>query len=359
MKRILHLSNFTLLKLKGCATNSMQTKISNGLIRNGYAVFQYSDRYMCRIFSLTGHMNKLGRYRTNKHFLEYTLALKPDALVIGHADVIETETLLELKSRLPDLRILEWNFDGIGAGSNPYFEAECSFNVHKLLKKFPAVDALLVTTAEKKYFKPFMGRGKTIAFLPNIVDLSLETERNFEKSNLPYDFIFPCRPKRPRHFCGKPVQIEEIVQQITQLPQLKTIFPGFDSPLREAAAYQDILSQTAMGLNLSHTNDVYLYSSDRLAHFMGNGLLTFVDKRTGYKDLFNKNEMVFYEEPSELYEKILFYRKNDTERKRISQAGHEKYVYLFNEKRIGKYLSDILFDQLIPTDYPFPTLITS
>lgn len=358
MKRILHVSNFTLLKLKGCAANSMQTKISNGLIRNGHAVFQYSDRDMCRIFSLTGHMNQLGRWRTNKHFLNYALALKPDALVIGHADVIETETLLTLKSRLPDLRILEWNFDGIGAGSNPYFEAECAFNVNKLLKKEPAVDALLVTTAEKKYFKPFLEKGKKVGFLPNMVDSSLERARNFEKTNLPYDFIFPCRPKRPRHFCGKPVQIEKIVNEINQIPNLKTIFPGYDTPLLEAAAYQDILSQTAMGLNLSHTNDVYLYSSDRLAHFMGNGLLTFVDKRTGYADLFNETEMVFYEEPAELYEKIAFYQKHDTTRQQISQAGYEKYTALFNEKRIGQYISDVLFDTFTPADYPFPTLIT-
>ena len=113
-----------------------------------------------------------------------------------------------------------------------------------------------------------------------------------------------------------------------------------------------------MGLNLSHTNDVYLYSSDRLAHFMGNGLLTFVDKRTGYADLFNEMEMVFYEEPAELYEKIAFYQKHDTTRQQISQAGYEKYTALFNEKRIGQYISDVLFDTFTPADYPFPTLIT-
>lgn len=51
----------------------------------GMPFFNTRDRDMCRIFSLTGHMNQLGRWRTNKHFLNYALALKPDALVIGHA----------------------------------------------------------------------------------------------------------------------------------------------------------------------------------------------------------------------------------------------------------------------------------
>lgn len=357
MKRILHVSNFTHQKLKGCVCNSMQIKISNGLIRNGYAVFNYSDRDMCRMFSLTGHMNKVGHMRTNKHFLKYATDLKPDAIIIGHADVIKTETLLELKQKFPDLRILEWNFDGIGAGSNPTFEVECQFNVRKLLEKLPAVDVLLATTAEKSYFKPFLGYGKTVGFLPNIVDTSLETARNCDKSDLTYDLIFPCRPKRPRHFCGNVLKVEQIVSDLNQIPNLKTVFPGFSTPLLEAAAYQNMIEQAAMGINLSHTNDVYLYSSDRLAHFMGNGLLTFVDKRTGYGDLFSDKEMIFYEQPDELYEKISFYRQNVAERQRIARAGRERYIHLFNEVKIGKYIADLLFNQIMPDAYEFPTLM--
>ena len=69
MKRIIHVSNFNLLRLKGCFINGMPTKISNGFIRNGYFVMNYPDRDLCRMFGY-GHMNFLGKCRLNKHLIE-------------------------------------------------------------------------------------------------------------------------------------------------------------------------------------------------------------------------------------------------------------------------------------------------
>ena len=55
MKNIVHISNFNLMRLKGCFQNGFPIKISNGLIRNGYAVLNYPDRDLCRMFGF-GHM---------------------------------------------------------------------------------------------------------------------------------------------------------------------------------------------------------------------------------------------------------------------------------------------------------------
>ena len=44
------------------------------------------------------------------------------------------------------------------------------------------------------------------------------------------------------------------------------------------------ISQSKMGLNLSRGKPVKYYSSDRIAQLMGNGLLTFIDKKTHYSD---------------------------------------------------------------------------
>ncbi len=41
MKNIVHISNFNLMRLKGCFQNGFPIKISNGLIRNGYSVLNY------------------------------------------------------------------------------------------------------------------------------------------------------------------------------------------------------------------------------------------------------------------------------------------------------------------------------
>ena len=46
-----------------------------------------------------------------------------------------------------------------------------------------------------------------------------------------------------------------------------------------------------MGLNLSRGKPTKYYSSNRIASLIGNGLLTFIDKKTQLNDFFNKNEI--------------------------------------------------------------------
>ena len=49
-----------------------------------------------------------------------------------------------------------------------------------------------------------------------------------------------------------------------------------------------------MGLNLSRTNSVKYYSSNRISSLIGNGLMTFIDRRTQLSDFFDDDEVVFY-----------------------------------------------------------------
>ena len=71
---------------------------------------------------------------------------------------------------------------------------------------------------------------------------------------------------------------------------------------------------------------------------MGNGLLTFIDKKTHMSDFFNKNDFVSYNGINDLSDKINFYKKNEKLRKKIAENGKKKYFKLFNEQRITKYI---------------------
>ena len=48
-----------------------------------------------------------------------------------------------------------------------------------------------------------------------------------------------------------------------------------------------------MGLNLSRGLPTKYYSSNRIASIMGNGLLTFIDKKVQMDDFFNKMKLYF------------------------------------------------------------------
>ena len=101
------------------------------------------------------------------------------------------------------------------------------------------------------------------------------------------------------------------------------------------------LANSKMGLNLSRGLPTKYYSSNRIASLMGNGLLTFVDKKTQLNDIFNKNEIVIYNGINDLTEKINYFKKNDKLRIKIASTGRKKYFKLFNEVRTTKYILDI------------------
>ena len=95
-----------------------------------------------------------------------------------------------------------------------------------------------------------------------------------------------------------------------------------------------------MGLNLSRGLPTKYYSSNRIASLMGNGLLTFIDKKTQMSDFFNNNEIIFYSDINDLSEKIKFYKKNEKSRVKIAKNGKKKYFKLFNELETTKYIID-------------------
>ena len=61
-----------------------------------------------------------------------------------------------------------------------------------------------------------------------------------------------------------------------------------------------------MGLNLSRTNSVKYYSSNRISSLIGNGLMTFIDEKTQLRDFFDDNEIVFYKGIEDLSKKLSF-----------------------------------------------------
>ena len=102
-----------------------------------------------------------------------------------------------------------------------------------------------------------------------------------------------------------------------------------------------------MGLNLSRGTPTKHYSSNRIATFVGNGLLTFIDEKVKMDTFFKKDELIFYNNLEDLVDKINFYSRNYKSRIQISKKGQKKYFKLFNEKKISKYIVDISLGKLV------------
>jgi hypothetical protein len=147
--------------------------------------------------------------------------------------------------------------------------------------------------------------------------------------------------------------VEELARRIQAAsPELRPLFLGmFGAGNVAGITYQRVLESARMGLNLSRRSDVYLYSSNRMAHLVGNGILTFIDRATGFGELFGEDELAFYGTEAELFDKLRLYQNDDAERRRVAERGWRKYHRIFGCEVVAKYLIDAVEGKVDPARF--------
>ena len=98
------------------------------------------------------------------------------------------------------------------------------------------------------------------------------------------------------------------------------------------------IANSSMGINLSRGKPVKYYSSDRIAQLMGNGLLTFVDKKTCFSDFLSSDKIIYYDDINDLSYKLNKYKKDHKERKRIAKNGKEFYLKELNSTIVADFI---------------------
>ena len=331
---IVHVGNFP-FGLKPGFQHGVAVKLSNGLIRNGHLVLNFSDRDIARARAPLGS-RRLGILPANAALLGFCRHHRPDVLLLGHADVIRPATIAQVRADLPGLRVAQWNVD-------PLFEPD---NLRRIAAKLDVVDATFVSTAGAPMAALRAG-GRLVAFLPNPVDASIERGRCDLADSLPHDLFYACgHPSRPkRTICGQDWDMEAFIRALqARLPALRLCLGGLlGRPHLQGAAYQAALESSALGLNVSRRADHPLYSSDRLAQFAGNGLVVLMERATEYDAIFGDDAMAFFSSFDELVAQIARLTAEPARRRAIAAAGRARYFALFNERAVAARLLDILF----------------
>jgi hypothetical protein len=346
--RILHAGNFG-TRAKGAALNSVAPKLSRGLVRAGHAVVDFDDRAVARAATPFGGL-ALGRAAANRAFGRLVTDVRPDVLLLGHADTVAAATIAGLRRALPAMRVVQWNVD-------PLFEAG---NVARIRDKLAVVDATLVSTAGEA-LRVCARPGMRLGFLPNPVDFSVETGQAHARADLPFDLFYGCgHPSRPlRNLCGRDWAMDAFMAALAaRVPGLRARLAGLGgAPHVAGAPYQAALGDCAMGLNASRRNDVLLYSSDRLAQMAGSGQFVLVDRATGYDRLFGAGEMGFFASLEDLAGLVRAMMAEPAARQAAAAAGRARYHALFNETRVARYVVGVATDTHDPAEYEWPTLI--
>ncbi len=330
--KILHVTNFN-ERHNGRLFYNTGRRINNGFIRNGHGVLEFSDRDIVSYYRSLGDLN--GSRRLNEKLINVTNNYVPDIIVLGHADLIKTETLLSIKKTFPHIKIAQWFLDRMDS----YWE----INRKRFLDKIDIVDASFCTTSPDILKLP---KDKNIFYIPNPVDESFEYLSNYKNKSI-YDVFFALSHgvHRGKLKVGKKDDREIFIKKLLQkTPNVKFDIYGMNNiqPIW-ADQFFKVLSNCKMGLNLSQGKPVKYYSSDRLAQLVGNGLLTFVDRKTMFENFFSKDEMVFYDNIDDLSEKITKYSNDDKERIKISKKGMKKYFKYFSSSKVSNFIINKTF----------------
>ena len=314
---------------------SIGKKFTNGFIRNGHDVLEISDRDYVK------QNRSLSLKSSNQRFQDYLINTfknyNPDFFIFGHTKNIELDTIKEIKTFNPNIIISQWNEDPVM--KNLDYSKK---NLDNISIYSDVVDNNFITTHVSVLKKQNLNiKNLHFFFIP--VDKNIECYDVY-KLNPTNDLFYAMSHGVNRAILKEGKVDERIIfldQLIQKINDINYDFYGFQNkePIWGNQFYEALIN-SKMGLNLSRGTPTKHYTSNRIASLMGNGLLTFVDKKTDMDDFFNKKEIIFYENITDLSDKIRFYKKNDRLRKKIASAGKKKYFKLFNELITTKYIID-------------------
>ncbi len=321
---------------------SLGKKFTNGFIRNGHDVLEISDRDFIK------QNREIGFKSTKDKFQEYLINTfknyNPNFMFFGHTNNINLNTIDEIRKLNKNLIISQWNEDPIMKSLKDSKE-----NIEKISYYGSEVDHNFITTDPSIYLKQ-NNKINNLHFLFVPVDKNIEC----------YD-VYKLKPRKDLFYAmshgvnratlkkGKnDNRIHFLNSLIKKLNGINYDFYGFENrePVWGDNFYKALIN-SKMGLNLSRGLPTKYYSSNRIASLMGNGLMTFIDKKTSLDDIFTKKEIVFYSNLEDLSQKIIFYKNNDKSRIKIANNGKLKYFRLFNETKISKYILDKSFGKNI------------
>jgi glycosyltransferase involved in cell wall biosynthesis len=333
--KLIHITNFN-ERFNGRLHYNTGRRLNNGFIRLGHNVMTISDRDI--IHNNKNLMDINGRKKLQKHLLDSLKNFKADAIILGHADSVTNETLAEIKDKNKNLKICQWFLDPVGKVGPDHFK-----NTSRIFDKEKYIDTSFLTTDPSVLTKKL----NNSFFIPNPSDESFEILKVYENKN-ENDLFFAMSHgvHRGQLKEGKSDNREAFINKLIKKNK-NIIFDIYGMNKAQPIWGDDFLnkiSKSSMGLNLSRGTPVKYYSSDRLAQLMGNGLLTFIDKKTYLGDFLNNNQAIFYDGIDDLSYKINKFKKDDKNRINIAKNGKEFYLKRFNSTLVADFILSKTFD---------------
>ena len=314
--KILHISNFNEKNNQRLFNISIATKLTNGLIRNNCDVINFSYR---------NYLSQKIFPNLDEDITEICRNYKPDLILLGHNNILKRSTLENFKNQ--KRKIALWYEDHI-ANYGPNWRS----NLQLIEKNNDLINDYFITT-HPSVIKTKIKKNK-IHFLPIPVDENIENLRIYEHKFRYKDLFFAL--SHGVNFGGlrknsndeREIFLKKIMSKGKGI-NFHILGINRDKPKWNYDFYKEMMI-CKMSLNLSRGKPLKYASSNRIASYMGNGILTFINEKVKFQELFNKNEMVFYKDEDDLISKVLELKDDIVKINKISKNGRNKYFKIFN-----------------------------
>jgi Glycosyl transferases group 1 len=311
-------------------------RLANGFVRNGCFVLTVSDRDSR---NLMFNWRAAGVWHANRQLLHVARELQPDLLLLHHCDLISPETVARVRKAVPRCRVAAVFYDDL---SGP--REEDRFRGFLTSADFGFATTGGATLAKFADVCP-------VAFIPNPVDLSMDNTIAYSVSQKTID-VFTAMGGTGE------ANRWEAIDVLTRLkPNLRYALHGRSNHERLLGdAYYQQISRSKVGLNLSRSEGD-LYASDRMAQFLGNGLLLTTDCRSGYDAYFNDEEMIFFSDIEELGDKIEWAVADDTRWRAMAERGRAKALATMEGRLVADFIMRMTFGLGEPDGWQFSSEI--
>ena len=325
--KIFHISQFDERNDYRLFNISVASKLSKGFVRNGHDVINFSYR---NIKNKNFIKNK--NVPLNKKVSDICDNYRPDLVILGHNNFLYRDNLEKLKSKF-NLKISLWYEDALGhRGEGPNWRS----NLDLIENNHDLIDTYFTTTYPDE-LKTIIDR-KKLNFLPIPVDENIENMNIYENPNKFKDLFFALShgvnygKLKNRKTDEREKFIKNLINKYTNINY--NILGIANEPPKWNYEFLSELNKCKMALNLSRGKPIKYTSSNRIASLIGNGIYTFIDKKTKFNEIFDEDEVGSYNTFDDLGSKIEFLLSNEKKINQYAKNGKMKYFKLFNNKII-------------------------
>ena len=328
--KILHISNFNEKNQHRLFNISIASKLSNGLIRNNCDVINFSYRNF-----LSGKiLNNI-----DNEIIDITKNYKPDLILFGHNNILNRVSLEYIKEK--KIKTALWYEDHV-VDYGPNWKS----NLKLIENNNDLIDNYFITTHPSE-IKTKIKKNK-LFYLPIPVDKNIENLNIYENKYRYKDLFFALSHGvnfgglRKKSNDERETFLQNLINKTKEI-NFHILGINNEKPKWNYDFYKE-MSICKMALNLSRGKPFKYATSNRIASYMGNGILTFINSKVRFQDFFDDNEMIFYKDEIDLIEKIKLLKNDIKKINRISKNGKKRYFEIFENKIITNYILSETFN---------------